>query len=111
MKSHSSVSIVLAAAALFAHSNSLLAGSGLPARAACERSEPWCAPPPEFRGQIGSYDSPLEFGDKRGVRNMSDWQHHRKLILDYWHGVMGAWPPLLAHPKIEEISQEDHPNF
>jgi dienelactone hydrolase len=53
----------------------------------------------------------LQFGDSQPVHNWQDWEHHRKLILDYWNHVMGSWPALLEHPQIENLSEEKKEGF
>jgi dienelactone hydrolase len=40
------------------------------------------------------------------VQSAKDWPRRREEILKYWHGVMGAWPPLLEKPAFETIREE-----
>jgi len=30
-----------------------------------------------------------------------DWARRRQEILDCWHGLMGAWPPVFVRPEVE----------
>lgn len=77
----------------------------------CPDIAPFFAPPPEFRGQLGAYRSPLRFNDGALVRTPADWQRRRQEILDYWHSVMGPWPALIDHPTIQYLSKEHAGNF
>jgi hypothetical protein len=62
-------------------------------------------PPPEFAGQFGGYRSPLVFGDGSVARTTHDWQRRRNELLGLWHELMGAWPPVIEHPKVETLSE------
>ena len=68
-------------------------------------------PPAEYRGKLGSFRPVLRFDDGTPVRTREDWQRRRKEILDYWHGMMGPWPPLLERPKLETLSEQRRQNF
>lgn len=61
--------------------------------------------PPAFEGQLGTYRSPLTFADGSAVRTATDWPRRRAEILAEWHGLMGAWPPLLDKVPIEVLSE------
>ena len=69
------------------------------------------SPPAEFANDLGPYKSPLRFNDGRPVKAREDWQERRREILGYWHAVMGAWPDLLAEPRIEYVAEEQRENF
>jgi dienelactone hydrolase len=72
---------------------------------------PLFEPPPQYAGKLGSYRSPLLFDDGTRVSEAKDWPRRRKEILHKWHGVIGAWPPLIDHPGLEvleKIPQPDH---
>ena len=68
-------------------------------------------PPPEFAGDLGAYKSPLVFDDGRPVRDAADWRERRREILTTWHGIMGAWPPLIERPKVEVLGTERREGF
>ena len=68
-------------------------------------------PPPEFEGDFGPYKSPLVFDDGRPVRDSAAWRERRREILAYWHGIMGAWPPLIDRPRVEVLATERRENF
>jgi len=68
-----------------------------------EALAPAFRPPDEFRDAFGSYKSPLIFDDGRPVRDAAGWRERRKEILATWHGIMGAWPPLIERPKVEVL--------
>jgi hypothetical protein len=72
---------------------------------------PYFAPPPQYAGQFGNYRSPLRFDDGTPVKTPADWQRRRQQILDYWHGVMGPWPPVIEKPRIEYIEKTRRENF
>lgn len=67
--------------------------------------------PPQYAGQLGSYRSPLRFSDGTAVRSAADWQRRRREILDHWHGVMGAWPPVIERPAIDTVETKRRENF
>jgi Prolyl oligopeptidase family len=68
-------------------------------------------PPLEFEGDFGPYKSPLVFDDGRPVRDAAAWRERRQEILAYWHGIMGAWPPLIDRPRVEVLATERRENF
>lgn len=68
-------------------------------------------PPPELEGKFGPYKSPLVFDDGRPVRDPAAWRERRREILASWHGIMGAWPPLIDRPRVEVQGTERRENF
>jgi dienelactone hydrolase len=82
-----------------------------------ERQDMWeviapnFTPPPELAGELGEYASPLRFGDGRRVADASQWPARRAEILTTWHGIMGAWPELIATPRIEYLDQQARDSF
>ncbi len=68
-------------------------------------------PPAEFAGQFGRYPSPLNFNDGTPVRSAADWPRRRQEILERWHGLLGAWPPLIERPKLERLETTRRENF
>ncbi len=72
-----------------------------------ESLRPWFEPPAEFATQLGAYASPLKFYDGRPVVSPAEWPARRAEILAYWHGQMGAWPALLARPRLELSERQD----
>jgi dienelactone hydrolase len=68
-------------------------------------------PPAEFDGKFGAYRSPLVFDDGSKVTKVEDWPRRRAEILQYWHGAMGEWPPLLEKPNMETLREERRENF
>jgi hypothetical protein len=67
--------------------------------------------PTQFQGQLGAYRSPLLFADGTRVRTAADWPRRRAEILAQWHGLMGAWPPLLEKVPIEVLSETHRETF
>jgi len=68
-------------------------------------------PPAEFAGDFGQSKSPLIFDDGTAAKTPADWQRRRREILKTWHGLMGAWPPLIEKPGIEYVAKEHRENF
>ncbi len=67
---------------------------------------PHFQPPTEFEGKMGAFRSPLVFDDGTRLTKADDWPRRRDEILQYWHRVMGAWPPLLEKPAFKTIREE-----
>ena len=68
-------------------------------------------PPAEFVGKLSPHRSPLLFKDGREVKTSADWAKRREEILKTWHGLMGEWPPLIEHPKVEILETKQRENF
>lgn len=58
-------------------------------------------PPAEFRNNLDDYRSPLMFYDGQPVKTKAAWKRRRAEILNRWHGLLGAWPPLLEDQKLK----------
>jgi arylsulfatase A-like enzyme/dienelactone hydrolase len=58
-------------------------------------------PTDSYRNNLGSYRSPLKFYDGSQVQSADDWLRRRQEIEQYWQQAMGAWPELIASPRIE----------
>jgi len=72
---------------------------------------PFFSPPAEHAVQFGNYRSPLLFNDGARVKTAADWPRRRAEILAQWHGLMGAWPPVMEKPKLEFLSESKRDNF
>ncbi|MHB9006586.1 MAG: nucleoside hydrolase-like domain-containing protein [Limisphaerales bacterium] len=72
---------------------------------------PAFTPPPEYANDRGAFRSVMTFDDGRTVKSAADWPNRRRDILDYWHRVMGPWPPLIERPDFEIVSRERRENF
>jgi len=81
------------------------------AEAIWQRIGPLFAPPAEFAGDFGTYRSVLTFYDGRPVKSAEDWQRRRREILARWHELMGPWPPVIEHPKVEILETTDREDF
>ncbi len=68
-------------------------------------------PPAEFKGQFGSYQSPLRFADGRIAKTPEDWAKRRAEILAEWHRLMGDWLPLLDKPQLVFHGEMRRENF
>lgn len=72
---------------------------------------PYFRPPAALANDFGDYRSPLKFEDGSTVKSPTDWQRRRAEILRIWHGEMGAWPPPIERPRIEELEQTRREGF
>jgi len=68
-------------------------------------------PPDKFAGKLGDYRSPLKFYDGHEVKTAADWPKRRAELLAKWHEVMGPWPELIEHPKLEILSSTNREGF
>ncbi len=68
---------------------------------------PFFSPPPEHAALAPGLRSPLLFADGRPVATPAEWPARRAEILAYWHGRMGAWPPLLERPRVELSERQE----
>ncbi|MBA4066363.1 MAG: sialidase [Isosphaera sp.] len=88
----------------------LLASAALcaPAAAADPPADlaPFFKPPADLAADLGPYRSPLRFDDGTPVRDAKGWEQRRGEILAYWHGAMGAWPPVIEKPKLDLGAKE-----
>ncbi|MCX6855659.1 MAG: prolyl oligopeptidase family serine peptidase [Verrucomicrobia bacterium] len=87
----------------------LFTGLGLSTWAA-DPADP-AVPPAEWAAEIGDYRSPLIFKNGQAVTTPEQWQERRTEILADWHGIMGRWPEVLAHPKMEVVSSTAREDF
>lgn len=67
-------------------------------------------PPDALAKDLGPYRSPLLFDDGTPVKSAADWTRRRGELLKYWHGQMGAWPPVIEKPKLEYLEKERREN-
>lgn len=65
---------------------------------------PFFQPPGQYTHQFGDYRSPLDLPNGQRITSPDAWQRHRREILARWHRVMGPWPPLVEHPKVEIVN-------
>jgi hypothetical protein len=72
---------------------------------------PFFQPPPEYVKDFGKYRSPLVFNNGTPVKTAADWTRRRAEILKWWHAVMRPWPPIIAKPKVEYLSQSQRDQF
>lgn len=64
---------------------------------------PFTQVPAEFAGRFSPGKSPLVFKDGSPVKTADQWPKRRAEILADWHAIMGAWPPVIEHPKMEVL--------
>jgi hypothetical protein len=85
----------------------LLSGAALSAQDVPKELLPYCQAPAKYANDLGAYRSPLLFNDGTTVKTAADWGKRRQEILQTWHGLMGAWPPLVTMPTVD-VLQEDN---
>lgn len=68
-------------------------------------------PPAEFQNDLGDFRSPLIFKDGTRVETAADWQRRRTELLQDWHNLLGAWPPLITQPEVEILESTRRENF
>lgn len=64
-------------------------------------------PPDEHAGELGTYRSPLLFQDGSAVTTAADWARRREEIRAEWVSLMGPWPALIPHPKVERLAENE----
>jgi len=67
--------------------------------------------PEEFAGRLSPHRSPLLSADGREVKTAEEWSARRTEILESWHAIMGAWPPVIQKPKLETLDTSRRENF
>ena len=72
---------------------------------------PFFKAPVASENKTSSHRSPLLFNDGTEVKTSADWAKRRAEILQTWHAIMGAWPPLIEHPKMERVETLHRENF
>ncbi len=60
---------------------------------------------------VGMFRSPLIFDDGSRVEKATDRPRRLSEFLQYWHGAMGAWPPLLEKPALTLLGEERGEGF
>src|SRR4051812_14559337 len=73
--------------------------------AAAPFGDPIFTPPAQFRNDTNGFRSPLLFDDGHAATTAAEWTARREEILRDWHKIMGPWPELLPHPKVEFIAR------
>jgi dienelactone hydrolase len=66
---------------------------------------PFFSPTDEYKGQYGSYRSPLKFYNGDVVKTPADWKQRRQEILTQWNKMMGEWPPMLTDQKLKFLDK------
>lgn len=69
------------------------------------------AAPEQYKGDMGSFKSYLQFSDGRPVTTRADWQKRRAEIRREWMDMLGQWPPLISKPAIKYLGDEHVENF
>ncbi|HSJ02187.1 MAG TPA: sialidase, partial [Verrucomicrobium sp.] len=85
--------------------------SGLKAQMLPSDLAPWFEPPVEYRDQRSPGPSLLKFSSGQVAGNAEQWTQRREEILHEWQALMGTWPPVLEHPKLEIIETSRREDF
>lgn len=72
-------------------------------RVVWKKIEPYFRVPREYRGEPGTYRSPLRFYDGTELRRASDWPRRREEIRQRWHEMMGEWPDLITDQALQYL--------
>ena len=78
---------------------------------AWSKIERFFMPPAEFAQPLESLRSPLLFNDGSAVKTKTDWAKRREEIIKNWTSVIGEWPALIEHPKVETLETTKRENF
>ena len=76
-----------------------------------ERISAFFSPPPLYKGDYGSFRSPLVFYNGDTVRTAEEWPSRREEILKQWQGMLGQWPELLKGQELEYIESTKREDF
>ena len=90
----------------------LAAVFGYGARASdSERLAACMVPPAEYANRREPLRSLLQLEDGSMVRSAADWALRKKELRAVWMEALGAWPEVLAHPKLEVLRETDLPGY
>ncbi len=67
--------------------------------------------PAPFAEPSSAYRSTLLFADGAPVRTPGEWVRRRVEMLEEWHALMGPWPDVLAHTKLDVLSVSRRETF
>ncbi len=62
---------------------------------------PFTAVPEALRDVYDERKSPLIFRDGRRVKDHRDWAERREEIRREWFEIIGQWPAIIEHPRID----------
>jgi hypothetical protein len=68
-------------------------------------------PPAEYANRREPLRSLLQLEDGSMVRSAADWALRKKELRAVWMEALGAWPEVLAHPKLEVLRETDLPGY
>lgn len=66
-----------------------------------DKIAPYFSVPDQYKGDFGSYRSPLRFYNREEVESPADWKRRRAEILNRWNEMMGEWPAIIKDQKLE----------
>ena len=81
------------------------------AKSAWEVIAPHFSVPKKLADQQGDYRSVLKFNDGSVVKSAADWKRRRAEIHQDWSKLLGNWPALIEHPKVEILKTTRRENF
>jgi hypothetical protein len=72
---------------------------------------PYFTPPAEFAGKVTPGPQLVNLSSGKTPQTKEEWATRRKEILNAWQALMGEWPPLLEHPKLEILETSRREDF
>jgi len=78
---------------------------------AASLADPIFTPPAQFANDTNGFRSPFLFNDGHSVTTAAEWTARRAEILQDWHKIMGSWPALIVHPRVEYLDRTNRENF
>ena len=73
--------------------------------------QPYFTPPAQYAEQYSELGDPLKFADGSRVKTAEDWTRRRAEILKIWTDLMGEWPAVIEHPKVDILESTHRENF
>jgi len=77
----------------------------------CEALRPFTEPPPAYQNKFGAYTTVIEDVRGHALTNPAQWQKRRQEIFSYWDKMLGPWPQLISHPRVEILKTTEQDGF
>lgn len=72
---------------------------------------PYFTPPAEYAGKVTPGAHLVDLASGKTPQTKEEWAVRRQEILKTWQGLMGEWPPVLEHPKLEILETTRREEF